>query len=137
MSKTVQYGNPATTPRRPAHPRQIAWERRRREPVAGMKRRRGGVGCYGVCCGEGTRGGQLCTVCHRYTSHTQVCCGYKTVRVNARIRVPRVGAKGRWKLFLKRFPRFRFREELRYVPEAEVKEEPGTPLGAPDLVGDN
>jgi hypothetical protein len=101
--------------------KQEIWRERMSSPVAGMKRWRRNPGCYGACCGEGTKSGYLCTVCRRYDSFAKVCCGYNTVKVSPRIHVPPVHAKGRWKLFLKRFPRFQFREELKYVPDEELE----------------
>ncbi|HEY0003747.1 MAG TPA: hypothetical protein VGB17_02965 [Pyrinomonadaceae bacterium] len=100
------------------HERQIAYRKRMAATPQGRKAWRGNPGCYGICCGCGSRGGYLCTVCHKYDSKHMVCCGYKTVHVNPRIRVPPVHAKGRWKQFLKKFPQFKFSEELKYVPDS-------------------
>jgi len=102
-----------------SHPKRDEYRRRMRQPIFGRKVYHGPPGCYGVCCGQGTRGGYLCTVCRKYYSTARVCCGYKPVFVNARIRVPPVHALSRWKQFLKRFPQFQFREDLKYVPDAE------------------
>jgi hypothetical protein len=99
----------------PLHPRQIAYHERMAATPHDRKVWRGNPGCYGICCGEGTRGGYVCVVCHRYDSNAHQCCGYYTVHVNPRIRVPSAHAKGRWKQFVKRFPQFRFRESLKHT----------------------
>lgn len=96
-----------------SHPKRVAWRERMNAPAFGRRRPNWG-GCYGVCCGEYTTGGMLCTVCRKYGGVAK-CCGYWTVRVNPRIRVPRTSSAGRWKLFLKRFPRFAFDEGLKVV----------------------
>jgi hypothetical protein len=96
------------------HPKQIAYREAMRQPVVGTKRKHSMAGCYGVCCGEGTKGSRLCTVC-RKQGQRLTCCGYKTVYVSARVRLPRLNASNRWREFLKRFPRFRFRESLKAV----------------------
>jgi hypothetical protein len=101
-----------------SHPKRVAWRRAMSAPVVGRKKWRGNPGCYGVCCDEYRFGGRLCTVCHKYGGELGVCCGHYTVEVNPRIRVPPVGAKGRWKAFLKRFPRYRYKPELRVPADA-------------------
>lgn len=105
----------------PLHPRQAAWRERMAAPVVGRKQRRGPVGCYECCRQRGSRRDlweKLCTKCRRLT-RAAVCCGYVTVVMNPRIRVPRLTSGGRWKQFLKRYPHFRFREELKYVPPVD------------------
>jgi hypothetical protein len=97
-----------------AHPKRLAWRDRMDAPVVGSKRRRMNPGCYGICCGEGTRGRRLCTVCRKYGA-AKTCCGHFTVFVNARIRVPRSTAHSRWKEFIRRFPGFAYDEGLRAV----------------------
>lgn len=96
------------------HPRRAAFYLRMTTPIVGMRRKNAG-GCYGCCqhfSDPEFRDGRLCTICHKYLSrHRFHCCGAHTVAVSPRIRVPRVGS-GRWKVFLKRFPRFAFSESL-------------------------
>src|SRR5687767_1098913 len=96
------------------HPRRVAWRDRMSAPVVGVKRWRGNPGCYGVCCGQGSRGGRLCTVCRKYGA-PEKCCGHFTATVNPRIRVPRASAHNRWKEFVRRFPRYAYDEGLRAV----------------------
>lgn len=112
-----------------SHPARRAWlekiTARRHIPTLGRRRGRrwrGNPGCYGVCCGEYYFGTRLCTVCRKTKDRVRVCCGCYTVRVNPRIEVPPAGADNRWKEFLKRFPRFKFRETLKYVPGVEPPE---------------
>lgn len=119
-----------------SHPKRIArleWLRERHIPTLGKRRgrrRHHQSGCYGVCCGQGMRPTRLCTVCRKTKANVRICCGYYTVRVNPRIEVPRAGADNRWKEFLKRFPGFKFRETLKYIPGAEPPESENWALAA-------
>jgi hypothetical protein len=100
------------------HPRQIAFRERMRAPVVGSRPVRRSVGCYECCRGPGSpsrsKWERLCTVCHRLTRGWS-CCGYSTVEKNPRIRVPRIGSN-RWKVFLKKFPQFEFKESRAIRP---------------------
>lgn len=103
------------------HPKQIAWTRAMRGRTNGGLRilRKGPLGCYGSCCGFQARGTRLCTFCRRTMANRSICCGYYTVRVGPRIEVPPAQAEYRWKEFIKRFPHFRHRETLKYIPGQE------------------
>lgn len=103
--------------------RQARFHERLHTPPVGIRAPHPGS-CYGSCCGHYVRGGELCTVCrklysptrrtHKYLSGTRThCCGYHTVTVSPRIRVPRAGAEARWRQFLKHFPEFKQRDELK------------------------
>lgn len=106
--------------RAPLHPRQAAYREGLDRPVAGTHRRKNIVGCYECCQGPGARRAlwdRLCTKCRKIT-RAEVHCGYLAVLLNPRIRVPRLTSTSRWKQFLNRYPKFRFREELRHVETA-------------------
>jgi hypothetical protein len=80
------------------------------------------VGCYECCGRHGSRSDlwdNLCTVCHKIT-RGQSCCGYTTVQINPRIRVPRVNSN-RWKEFLRAYPQFQFKPELKIIPKHQWK----------------
>lgn len=111
------------------HPKRRAYRESLKASIPTMGRaarraRRRNPGCYGVCCGQGTNGRRLCTVCHKVQAKRMFCCEHWTVRVNSRHEVPRATAKARWKTFTEQFPRYRYRETLKCVqgelpPESE------------------
>lgn len=108
-------GFAATLKRNIRTPEQLKQAEYALEDISKRKLRNGyrsNGGCYECCQGVGSRRelwDRLCTVCHK-TTRGQSCCGYYTVTINPRIRVPRIDSN-RWKHFLKKFPHFEFSEK--------------------------
>lgn len=65
----------------------------------------GGRTCYDCCGGPGTGAqNRICPGCRKVMEEPSHC-GYETIFVGPRIEVPGPSKRGRWKEFLKRFPR--------------------------------